>query len=235
MFGVHCGHEMSDEPPQYLPGHYDSHIAQTIPYYDLIHKEIIDLVLSLDSQPRLWLDTGCGTGSLVKNALDRFPSTQFLLADPSESMLGQARHKFEGQERVRFLSPACSQELRGQVCEEPDLITAIQCHHYLSKGERKRAVAACSDLLPSGGAYITFENVRPLTERGIELVKRRWERFQVERGKCEAEAKAHLDRFDKEYFPITVEEHLELYRNTGFRTVELLWYSYMQAGFYCIK
>jgi tRNA (cmo5U34)-methyltransferase len=38
-----------------------------------------------------------------------------------------------------------------------------------------------------------------------------------------------------EYFPITVEEHLDLLRNCGFGAVEMFWYSYMQAGFYCIK
>jgi tRNA (cmo5U34)-methyltransferase len=217
------------------PGDYDSHIAQTIPYYDQIHKEIIDLAFSLDSPPKLWLDTGCGTGTLVKLALERFPGTRFMLADPSETMLGKARCKLEGQERVEFLGLACSQELNGLVNEAPDLITAIQCHHYLSKDERKRAVAACYDLLSEDGAFVTFENVRPFTDRGIEIVKRRWERFQTESGKTQAEAKAHLARFDKEYFPITVEEHLELYRDAGFRVVELFWYSFMQAGFYCIK
>lgn len=34
---------------------------------------------------------------------------------------------------------------------------------------------------------------------------------------------------------ITIEEHLTLLRNSGFRVVEILWRSYLQAGFYCIK
>ena len=226
---------MNEGPQHYLPGDYDSHITRTIPHYAQMHREIIDLVLSLDRPPRLWLDTGCGTGTLVKLALDQFPDTHFMLADPSETMLGQSRGKLEGQERVSFLRPECSQELNRLVDREPDLITAVQCHHYLSKEERKRAVAACYDMLSADGTYITFENVRPFTERGIEIGMRRWERFQTENGKTGAEAKAHIARFDNEYFPITVEEHLELFRGAGFRTVELFWYSYMQAGFYCLK
>jgi tRNA (cmo5U34)-methyltransferase len=226
---------MTEGHINYGPGDYDAHILQTIPYYDRIHQEIMDLVRSWDATPGTWLDTGCGTGALVGKALSRFPSTRFLLADPSEAMLGAARVKLEGQDRVRFLGPACSQELVPLVDERPDLITAVQCHHYLSKGERKRAVAACFDLLPEGGMYVTFENVRPFTARGVEIVGRRWECFQMEHGKTQEDARAHLDRFDKEYFPITVEEHLDLYRGIGFRTVEMLWYSCMQAGFYCLK
>ncbi len=221
--------------PFHFPGDYDAQITRTIPHYELIHQGIIDLVLSLDRPPGLWLDTGCGTGTLVRTALDRFPSTHFLLADPSETMLGQAQKKFEEEDRVRFLRPTCSQELEGQVSERPDLITAIQCHHYLSNNERRRAVQACHVMLPAEGVFITFENVRPFTDRGVEIGKRYWERFQTEMGKSPEEVAANLARFDREYFPITVEEHLELYRSVGFSTVELLWYSYMQAGFYCIK
>jgi len=62
-----------------------------------------------------------------------------------------------------------------------------------------------------------------------------WKNFQLSHGRNEKEIQKHLERFDTEYFPITVEEHLELLRATGFKTVELFWYSYMQAGFYCIK
>ncbi|MGD0231966.1 MAG: hypothetical protein ABSC19_16690 [Syntrophorhabdales bacterium] len=45
----------------------------------------------------------------------------------------------------------------------------------------------------------------------------------------------HRSRFGKSYFPITIAEHLELLRATGFSTVEIFWLSHMQAGFYAIK
>jgi tRNA (cmo5U34)-methyltransferase len=93
----------------------------------------------------------------------------------------------------------------------------------------------CYNLLKEGGIYITFENIRPLTEEGVAVGKRYWGKFQSLHGRKEKEIQTHLERFDTEYFPITVEEHLKLLRDTGFRTVELFWYSYMQAGFYCIK
>ena len=59
--------------------------------------------------------------------------------------------------------------------------------------------------------------------------------YQLSKGKDAEAVKDHMKRFDSEYFPITVEEHLKLLKACGFQTVELFWYSYMQAGFYCIK
>ena len=45
----------------------------------------------------------------------------------------------------------------------------------------------------------------------------------------------HLARFGVDYFPLTVDEHLQMLTKCGFRVVELFWYSVMQAGFYCLK
>ena len=45
----------------------------------------------------------------------------------------------------------------------------------------------------------------------------------------------HLARFGVDYFPLTIEEHLQMLTDCGFRVVELLWYSVTQAGFYGVK
>ncbi len=173
---------------------------------------------------------------MVKIAIGLLPNTRFILTDPSEKMLDQARKKLMGEERVQILKPTSTQELKGVMTERPDTITAIQCHHYLSKADRKTAVEVCFDLLQPGGIFATFENIRPFTARGIEdLGRGTGGASKSEMGKSGAEVDAHLARFDHEYFPITVEEHLELLRGVGFSIVELFWYSYMQAGLYCIK
>jgi len=38
-----------------------------------------------------------------------------------------------------------------------------------------------------------------------------------------------------EVFPITIEEHLKLLKECGFTSVNVLWQSYLQAGFWAIK
>ena len=74
-----------------------------------------------------------------------------------------------------------------------------------------------------------------MTEIGIEIGKRNWKSFQLSKGRDQETVENHIKRFDTMFFPITVEEHLSLLREMGFNAVELLWYSCMQAGFYCVK
>lgn len=101
--------------------------------------------------------------------------------------------------------------------------------------ERARSIQVCSDLLPQGGAFVAFENIRPFTAAGFEIGKRGWGRFWVLNGKTPTEIGHLQSRLDVEFLPITVEEHLDLLRRTGLSAAELFWRSNMQAGFYAIK
>ncbi len=240
-----------DNLTSHLSSEYDLQIANTIPYYNFFHQEILNLVESMDINPKYWLDTGCGTGNLVEKALQKFQSTVFILADPSADMLNKAKEKLGDNKNVEFLEPTPSQDI--SLSDQPskigdfrgaknstnfravDVITSIQSHHYLSEDERYKAVKSCYNNLDENGVYVTFENIRPLTVQGTEIGKEYWRKFQISRGKTVVDADNHIKRFGVEYFPITVEDHLSLLRKSGFSVVEMFWYSYMQAGFYCIK
>jgi tRNA (cmo5U34)-methyltransferase len=227
-----------DNKTPYKASDYDRNIRQTIPFYETIHQETIGLVRAVKPDAVCWLDTGCGTGRLLDVALPLFPNTEFILADPSEGMLQHAGERLQGKDRarVKMLSPVESEGLASQMAgAKCQVVTAIQCHHYLQPSPREQAVKACFDVLEDDGLFITFENIKPSTDRGIRIGLERWGRWQQEAGRSPSKVVDHLKRFDTEYFPITVDAHLALLKAVGFQTVELFWFSQMQAGFYGIK
>jgi tRNA (cmo5U34)-methyltransferase len=224
----------SDNATAHSAATYDAQIRNTIPYYDVFHEQTINLIKATHFEPERWLDTGCGTGTLVDEALPWFPKTRFVLVDPSVQMLEAANTKLANQSQVEFLDASATQDLKLKKGEF-DVITAIQSHHYLQPKQREKATATCFKLLVEGGIFVTFENVKPFTVQGVAIGKEGWKQFQISHGRDSHTAEAHMKRFGVEYFPITVEEHLSLLREAGFSVVELLWYSYLQAGFYCIK
>lgn len=228
--------QSSDNSTPHLASQYDAQIRDTIPYYDDFHRETIHFIKAIGMNPKLWLDTGCGTGLFVEQAFDIFKETIFILADPSPEMMNEAKNKLQKKKeggRIRFLDPVSTENLTLKL--RADVITAIQSHHYSSQAIREKATMTCYGLLKNKGLYITFENIRPFSKKGIENAKKYWSAFQLSKGKDVETVRNHIKRFDSEYFPITVEKHLKLLRASGFQTVELFWYSCMQAGFYCIK
>jgi len=229
---------ISDNATPHKAADYDKSVRQTIPFYDIIQSETVDLVKTIKPDVKTWLDTGCGTGFLVETALPYFSRTGFVLADPSETMLQQAKNRLKNvpESRVKYLPPAPSEKLDQYKNEiHPQIITAILCHHYLHQPQRERAAQICYQLLDEGGVFITVENITPATPQGITLGLARWQRFQVEHGRAASIVAEHAKRFNTEYFPISVDDHLNLLREIGFKTVHLFWMSHMQAGFYACK
>ncbi|MCL2830979.1 MAG: methyltransferase domain-containing protein [Betaproteobacteria bacterium] len=220
-----------DNTTPHSAAEFDAKILATIPFYDSFHQQTIDLVRSLGELPRKWLDTGCGTGTLALQAQKNFPETEFTLADPSQEMLEIARKKADGN------SVFVRSDSQSLDCPDNnfDVISAIQSHHYLDKAKRKKAVENCFRMLRPGGVFIVFENIRPLSEKALPCALKRWENYQTGCGKPPAEASQHIARFDTEYFPLNIPEHLRLLNETGFCAVEILWASYLQAGFYAFK
>ena len=222
---------MNDNKSAYNAGIYDEHIVNVLPYYREFHAQVIDMVRGMGLEAPEWLDTGCGTGTLAERALKEIPNVRFTLCDPSEKMLNLAKMKFP-KEKVRFLNIP-SDKLTFE--NEFDVVTAIQSHHYFHEEERELAVRNCCNALKDGGIFMTFENIRMSTDESDSVALKRWLRFLEEHGNSPEDLKMHAERRGVEVFPITIEQHLALIRKCGFRSVDLLWTSYLQAGFWAIK
>lgn len=115
------------------------------------------------------------------------------------------------------------------------VVTAVQSHHYLKPDERRQAVANCFRALKDKGVFVTFENIRMTTETSDKVALKRWENFLSDNLKDPELVKMHINRRGVEVFPITIEEHIKLLREAGFKSVDVLWTSYLQAGFWAMK
>ena len=82
-----------DNNSSHMSEDYDLQIINTIPYYESFHKETLNIIKVILDKPNIWLDTGCGTGTLIQKAFEEFDITNFILVDPSEKMLNKARSK----------------------------------------------------------------------------------------------------------------------------------------------
>lgn len=226
---------MRDNKTSQKAMNYDKNVHKTHELYPLFLKETLKLIKAINENPQKWLDTGGGTGELINQAKHLFPNTDFILVDPSEAMLSVAQDKFKenGELAIEYIQKG-TEELDFKA-PTFDVITAILSHHYFNENMRKKATMKCFDILKKEGVYITFETMKPETERGIKIGLDRWYKDQRENGKTEEEAQKHIRRYGKELFPITINEQINLLKQIGFSTVEVFWISGMQAGFYAIK
>ena len=222
---------MGDNTTPHTAAEYDSKINDTVPFYSEFYAQTIDVIEGCGYSELDWLDLGCGTGSLEEKALRAFPSARFVAVDPSLEMLEQAKEKLAGHE-ITYVQEKSADI---QYADRFHVVTAIQSHHYMHEEERQQAVQRVYDALKDGGIFICFENVIPESEAVKKQELLRWGRYQQRRGKTEAEALAHNARCGTSYFPLTVRQHVQLLKDTGFTNVHVFWYSYMQMGIYGFK
>ena len=222
---------MNDNATPLSAQEYDAQINKTIPFYTEFYDQTIDVIEQCNYPKINWLDLGCGTGTLEEFALKHFPDARFVLVDPSEQMLLQAKEKLSAKD----IDYICAKSTDIDFADAFEVVTAIQSHHYMQADERECAVTNVFRALKKDGIFISFENVIP----GDEALKKRellrWGRYQQRRGKTAEEALAHNARCGVNYFPLTVEQHIELLKKTGFQKVHVFWISYMQMGIYAIK
>ena len=216
---------------------YDDNVRKVIPFYDEIYNQIFDIIHTHYAKgekykmPFSILDTGCGSGTFAVRAYEELNISEMVLCDPSENMLSDARNKLHDKNCIF----RCIGSENLDYTEKFDVIVAIQSHHYFSRERRERAVMNCFKALKSGGIFIYTENTAPFSETGKNIALKRVENYGINAGRTNKEVVSHSERYNTEYFPLNVSEHLDLLRKTGFETAEIFWHSYMQSGFYAVK
>lgn len=223
---------ISDNASPINSSEYDVQIQNSLPYYSEFADQIIDIIKCTGKDRFEWMDLGCGTGLLSEKVLSSFPDSFFVLADPADNMLAQARERFSGS-GFEFIK-AGSQDIP-VMKNRFDVISAIQCHHYLTMSERIQATENIYGSLKSGGYYFCFENIVFDDPEITDFEMRRWAEYRIRHGYDRADLDAFLARRGKNYFPITIDEHTRILENAGFAKVHVFWRSYMQMGIYAVK
>lgn len=222
---------MSDNISAFNAEEYDRKIKQTLPYYDDFYEQVIELVKTFHYNTVKWLDVGCGTGKMGSAAFDNVEIEKFVFCDCSDRMIEIAKERFSSQ-KTEFC--VCDiQKLN--YANEFDVITAIQVNHYLHMDERRIALSKCYEALKDKGIFISFENFAPFTDIGKSVYLEKWKRYQKEQGRSLQECNQHIERYGRDYFPISLSEHMKLMRDCGFAVAEILWLSNMQVGFWGMK
>lgn len=215
----------------FLPEEYDKSITATLPYYEEYFNQIADIVRTAFQTPITWLDIGCGTGKMASIAVGNPGVKNMVCCDNSPQMLRIAKERIRSSS-VEFLEIP----IQGLPYDSKfDVITAILLNHYLKYEDRIISARNCYNALKKNGLLFTVENFAPNNEVMKKLYLERWKLYQYNNGKDEKECEKHIQRYNTEYFPITITEQIHLLQECGFENVEVFWCSYMQVGILGIK
>lgn len=160
---------------------YDATIQLTVPYYDLIHKTLIDILnyhfgISYGADKNeikgVFLDVGAGTGKESLSILRAFPKLNVLAVDLAEPMKEEFRnnynHTFSEQEAPRYsflvsdildLSFDTNSDDYLREFKDHERVAAVSayCIHHFALDKKQEVYQRMYDFLDAGGIMVNID------------------------------------------------------------------------------
>ncbi|AEW96472.1 MULTISPECIES: class I SAM-dependent methyltransferase [Streptomycetaceae] len=131
-------------------------------------RVMLDLVEALAGPAPVVLDLACGTGSISRRVLERFPGARTTGVDLDPALLTIARGTFADEPRAEFVTADLTDpDWTGRLPHhEYDAVLTATALHWLDTGELARLYGELPGVLKVGGVFLNADHMPdPATER----------------------------------------------------------------------
>ncbi|MCL7487113.1 MAG: carboxy-S-adenosyl-L-methionine synthase CmoA [Desulfobulbaceae bacterium] len=215
---------------------FDDMLNRSVPYYSAVIDGIVGLLQHQSVSGRTIYDLGCSTGTTLLELARRLPDSgcRFVGIDKAPAMINKARQKAE-----MLSMPASVQFKVGDITTaDLDDAGAILCNYtlqFIRPMARLQFVRRLYNALPAGGMCIVSEKVichdRKLNRDFINM----HHRFKRRQGYSELEIAAKREALENVLVPFSIEENIDLLRQSGFQAVETFFQWFNFASFVALK
>ncbi|MBA4385453.1 MAG: hypothetical protein C0410_12015 [Anaerolinea sp.] len=171
----------------------------------------------------LILDVGAGTGNLSRTVLEAIPDVSCVLMDFSANMLSAAPlvlAPFAG--RFETLVADFIDADYG-TAKYNAIISSFAIHHCRGSAEYAPLYQKFARALKPGGIFVCCDVVAGADDTLSQLNENGWRTFLKDQGLEVAEVERILSNYHVEDSPLDLPSHLQLLKDVGFTTVDVVW------------
>lgn len=215
---------------------FDDMLDRSIPMYRTVIELTAALIRRLAASGSCVMDLGCSTGTTLLHLSRLLPELdlKYVGIDNAPAMIDKARRKTE------MYSKSAVIEFRNQDITRADLQGAdiILCNYtlqFIRPMLRAEFVGRLFEILPAGGMLIISEKVISsqslLNRTCIDI----YHDFKRDRGYSELEIAAKREALENVLIPFSVQENIDLLKDSGFTEVEMFFKWINFASFIAVK
>lgn len=207
-------------------------LARSVPGYFEMRETVAHVGGAFLRRHRLHLDLGCSRGDVIADVMAVNAGFHFGV-DVSAPMLGYARRRFDGTDRVGIIEQDIAQPWK-VASHTFGLITSVLTLMFVPTEDRAFVVHQAFDRLAPGGAFVLVEKVLGSSYRIDHLLKTRHEERKRQMGYTDEEVARKRLALKGVLNPLTESANREMLEREGF-VVETIWADLNFRGWLALK
>ncbi len=212
---------------------YDGIIKNLIPYYDKMVEALVNTLPFGNSKQIEVVDLGCGTGTISRAVRDAYPKAKLTCVDISEKMLKVAAGKLGDVADAIFINKNFYDFSFDKKYDA--VVSSLALHHLETKKDKLEFYSKIYSSLNAGGVFINADVVLASTEALQERYIEQWKSYMCKNVPLDEVENKWIPTYYEEDRPISMMEHIEMLKDVGFKTVDIVWKYYNFAVYMAIK
>jgi tRNA (cmo5U34)-methyltransferase len=195
---------------------------------------MIDALVSVipfsDEKTFSMIDLGCGTGTISQSVKSRFSNVKITCVDIAEKMLEIAKDKLDG-------NIICIQAdfNKFEFPEKYDLIlSSLALHHLENDSDKFAFYEKIYSALNQNGIFINIDVVLGSDDALQDVYMKKWKEFMSKNVSDEEINSKWIPTYYAEDRPTQLTSHLDMLKNSGFSSIDVI-YKYFNYAVYIGK
>jgi tRNA (cmo5U34)-methyltransferase len=200
---------------------FDELILKLIPdYRGMVGALVGTLPFAADAPMRV-IDLGCGSGTVARCIVDRFPNARITCMDVATNMIAAAREKLAGCGTPTFIvGDFASAELGGPY---DAVVSSLALHHIESEGDKQAMYRRIRAALAPGGVFVNADVVLGGDDQLSARYVAHWAEWMAGNVGWDEVQSKWLPTYAAEDRPARLVDHLDWLRSSGFSGVDVVW------------
>lgn len=212
---------------------FDDMVSRSIPFYQEIHRLIVDLTQRYYQGKGKVYDLGCSTGTtidLLERSFGERPIS-FVGVDTSGPMLKLAQKKCGHVRDVEFLQ----EDMTKVDFKDAEMVIFNYTLQFLKVEKRGELLKKIYEALPPGGCLILSEKIKSPSSLMENCITDLYYDFKRRGGYSELEISQKREALENVLVPVTPKEQVTMLEKAGFCECEMLFRWYNFASYLAVK
>ena len=212
---------------------FDEIIMKLIPFYDQMVEALVSAI-PYDRKAFIdVIDLGCGTGTIARKVVERFPNATITCIDLAENMIEMAKDKLSFHMNSRFMIKDFNYYQFDQKYQV--VVSSLALHHLLTDDDKKIFYQKIYNSLEKGGAFYNADVILASNEKLQKAYIDKWVAFMGQTVSMNEIENNWLEKYRAEDHPARMMDQLYWLSKIGFRDVDVIWKYYNFAVYGGIK